>query len=135
MALAIVFKVFHTNNIVDITTNTKIKIRFKWIRKIDTSTANDQWLFFTIQFKRLFTVLYDFNHFNILRISLFLINVQKTFVNSIKVFKLKNYFTTLFHFIMSYSICNYYFFWFKHPLHTIELKKSNNFDECFLNSH
>jgi hypothetical protein len=44
MALAIVFNVFHTNNnIVDVTTNTKIKIRlFKWKRKTDTSTVNNQ---------------------------------------------------------------------------------------------
>ena len=57
-------------------------------------------------------------------------SIQETFVNSIKVFELKNFLTTLFQFTMSYSIRNYYIFRFKHPLHTIALQKiriSSNF--------
>ena len=48
-------------------------------------------------------------------------NARGTFVNFNKVFKLKNYFTTLFQFTTSCSIRNNYIFWFKHPLHTIAL--------------
>ena len=55
-------------------------------------------------FKEFF--LLEFNKCN----SLFLINVQETSMNSIKVFELKNYFITLFQFVMSYSIRNYYIF-------------------------
>jgi hypothetical protein len=64
-------------------------------------------------------VLFEFNDC----ISLFLINVQETFVNLIEVFKLKNYFNTLFKFTMSYSIRKYYIFVFKYPLHTVALQK------------
>ena len=81
-------------------------------------------------FKGLFVL--EFNKCN----SLLLINVQDTLVNPIKVFELKNYFTTLFQFTMSYSIfVTNYFFWFKHPLHTIALQKitiSSNFLLIFI---
>ena len=42
--------------------------------------------------------------------SLFLIKAQETFVNSVNVFELKNYFTTLFQVTMSCFIGNYYIF-------------------------
>jgi hypothetical protein len=55
--------------------------------------------------KKLF--LLEFNKCN----ALFIINVvQETFVNSFKVFEMKNYFTTLFQFTTSCFICNYYIF-------------------------
>jgi hypothetical protein len=67
--------------------------------------------------------------------SLFIINVQETFVNSIKkVFELKNYFTTFIPFTMNCSIRNHYTFWFKHFLHTIA-KNKNNPDKFFPNFH
>jgi hypothetical protein len=63
--------------------------------------------------------LLEFNKYN----SLFLINLQETSVNWIKVFELKNYFITLFQFTVSFFIRNYNIFYIKHSLYTIALQK------------
>jgi hypothetical protein len=80
-------------------------------------------------FKGLFVL--EFSKYNFL----FLKNLQKTVVNSINIFELKNCFITLFQFKTSCSIRSYYFFKFRRPLHTIALQKKNNFDEFSSNFH
>ena len=103
------------------------KIYYVNLIKFTVVRQHIAWLkWYKIKIKKYLLKIFFFTEFNKCN-SLFLINVQETFVNPIIVFELNNYFITLFQFTISCSIRSYYILWFKHPLYIIALRKKYQF--------